>query len=218
MIELSKKFRKYGADFVQLYKDEEYWKPVPGYEGRYEVSDHGRVRSLNYRHTGQIRVLRPKKTRDYYLRINLCKDGVVKTFRVHRLVWTAFVGEIPEGYELDHINATPSDNRLSNLRCVTCKQNHENPITNQRHADACRAANKKRCSKSIVQLDKTTGQVIKRWECMHDVERELGIANGTISLCCNGQRKTAGGFRWIYFMPPALSPEKYEICLQVCPF
>lgn len=88
----------------------EYWKPIPGYEGLYLVSDLGRIKSLNYRRTGKEQVLKPVKDRDGYLRIDLCNDGKVK-FKVHRLVWFAFNGPIPEGYEINHINEIPWDNR-----------------------------------------------------------------------------------------------------------
>lgn len=182
----------------------EFLVEVPEYEGLYEVSSLGRVRSLNYMHTWQVRELKPNKDKDGYLKVRLYKDGVSKQFLVHRLVWTAFNGAIPEGLELDHINAERYDNRLSNLRCVTSKENSNNPITKARMAKSNAVSNKKRLSKSIVQLDKTTGQVIKRWYSARDAERELGVKHANISACCLDKKKSAGGYRWCFFMPPAL--------------
>lgn len=74
----------------------EKWKSITGYEGLYEVSDLGRVRSLNYRLTGKVNVLNPGINNGYLL-VCLCKDGKKKMFFVHRLVVTAFIGPIAKG-------------------------------------------------------------------------------------------------------------------------
>lgn len=188
----------------------EKWKAVPGYVGLYEVSNYGAVRSL---YGGKVSYLNNKKDRDGYCQIVLSRDCKRKWFRVHRLVWEAFNGKIPDGYEIDHVNAIRNDNRLSNLRVVTRKGNMANQITAERHREATREANKRRSqdpqwreanreanrkarNKPILQLDKTTGEVIREWECTADVERELSINNANISECCNGKRKSAGGYRW----------------------
>ena len=92
---------------------------------------------------------------------------------VHRLVWEAFNSPIPDGYEIDHINTIRYDNRLVNLRLVTSKENSNNPKTVEKM--------RKSKVKPVLQLDKTTGEVIRRWESARDVERELGIYQGRIS-------------------------------------
>lgn len=180
----------------------EKFKEIPGYEGLYQVSDYGAVRSLKF---GKVRYLRNVKTCDGYERICLCRDGKEKRFSVHRLVWEAFVGQIPDGYEIDHINTVRDDNRLSNLRVVTSKENNSNPITAERKREAnkrlsqnqkWREAVRKTCNKPVLQLDKVTSEVIREWECASDVERELGIDHSNISACCYGKQNTAGGFRW----------------------
>ncbi len=174
--------------------------PIRGYEGLYEASDWGRVRCLNYRRTGQVKVMKGRKSIVGYIRIQLSKNGIQRDFLVHRLVWESFNGPIPEGYELDHLSTERSDNRLSNLRCVTCKENNNNPITKIKRYKGVRKA----CGKSVLQINKETGKVIKRWECAIDAHRELGVDFRSISACCKGKVKSAGGYRWIYFMPPAL--------------
>ncbi len=114
----------------------EAWKPVVGYEGLYEVSDQGRVRSLDrvvlVRRRDKVhskplrgRVLRPASKDGEYLCVNLCKDCRTKTFAVHALVLTAFNGIKPEGRECCHWNGNPADNRLENLRWDTPKANGE---------------------------------------------------------------------------------------------
>ena len=184
----------------------ENWRDVVGYEGLYEVSNLGRVRS----HYGrEIKYLNGTKNKIGYIQVGLCKNGKMKSFLVHRLVYTAFNSPIPDGMQIDHANTVRDDNRLSNLRCVTPSENHRNPITAKRVQEANRrlAENpqwrhrqregvRRARAKAVLQLDKDTGEVIRQWESMMDVERELGISIGNISQCCNGKQKTAGGYRW----------------------
>lgn len=117
---------------------QETWKPVVGYEGLYEVSDAGRVRSLGraYRmrnsHKPEVimdclkpaRILKPSLKPSGYCQVMLY--GLDKSKwqpQVHRLVLEAFVGPAPEGMECNHINRQPYDNRLCNLEWVTHKEN-----------------------------------------------------------------------------------------------
>lgn len=205
----------------------EIWKAIPDYEGLYDGSNWGRVRSLNYNKTGQIRILKPSKTKFGYEIVGLRKEGKREWFYVHRLVYEIFCGEIPEGLVIDHVDGDKNNNRLENLRVCTQKENQNNQVTRPRHVEALRRlhadpdwrkknaeAIRKACSKSVVQIDKQTGQTIKRWECARDVERELGIHNESISSCCSGKIKSAGGFRWTFFMPPAvIYPSNTVNCL-----
>lgn len=94
---------------------EELWKTVPGYGGRYEVSDLGRVRSR----LGRGRILRPHVNRYGYLQLNLSLDGEVQKRKVHHLVLDAWVGERPVGHEACHGDGVKLNNALSNLRWDT---------------------------------------------------------------------------------------------------
>lgn len=99
----------------------ERWKPVKGYEGLYEVSDHGRVRSLNFhRKTGRVKVLAINRCRKYPY---VCLWPNKKTCSVHVLVLEAFVGQRPAGLVCDHIDGRKSNNRLDNLRWTTQRVN-----------------------------------------------------------------------------------------------
>lgn len=197
----------------------EKFKDIPGYEGLYQVSDCGTVRSLKY---GKVKYLKNKKRHTGYEIIGLYRDGIVKHFLIHRLVYEAFVGGIPEGYEIDHVNTVRDDNRLVNLRVVTSKENSNNYITAARNREAgkrrsqdqkwletvregikrrsqdpkWRKNKRKANAKPILQINKSTGEIIRRWECARDIERELGINNSNISKCCLGKYQTAGGFKW----------------------
>lgn len=101
--------------------DGETWRPVVGYEGRYEVSDAGRVRNAR---TG--RVLRRYLGTHGYLHVCLPRnEGGQRTIKVHTLVLDAFVGARPAGFEASHLNHDRVDNRLVNLRWETHAQNME---------------------------------------------------------------------------------------------
>lgn len=93
--------------------EQERWKPIFGYDGAYQVSDLGRVRSLKF---GKTRVLRVQKHTDGYLLVVLCKDGKRKSFYVHRLVAQAFIpNDNIFNTEINHINEDKEDNKVSNL-------------------------------------------------------------------------------------------------------
>lgn len=109
----------------------EIWKDIPGYEGRYQVSDEGRVRSLPHRvrlvvrgkETTRLfpgRLLRPGPQQSGHLSVAIGKGN---SRQVHQLVLEAFVGPRPAGCEVLHLNHNPADNRLENLRYGTRSEN-----------------------------------------------------------------------------------------------
>lgn len=100
----------------------EEWRPVVGYEGLYEVSDLGRIRSLNSRHPSQLRsILKPDGSR--YLRVCLTKNGVHRRYMVHRLVMATFVGPLPIGFQVHHQDGNKHNNRLENLVYLNACEN-----------------------------------------------------------------------------------------------
>lgn len=94
----------------------EIWKKIEGYP-KYLVSNLGRVRG------SQGGILTAHKSANGYLKVALSKNSKNKGFTVHRLVLAAFVGPCPAEHECDHINSIRTDNRLENLRWLTCKEN-----------------------------------------------------------------------------------------------
>lgn len=113
----------------------EQWKPIKNYEGYYEVSNTGRVRSLNYRHTGKIKELKPRIARGY-LMVTLCKEGITKSFSVHRLVVETFIGEIPEGMVVNHKDECKTNNNVDNLEICTNLYNINYGTRNQRTSES----------------------------------------------------------------------------------
>ena len=112
------------------YLKGEKWLAIRGYEGLYEISNYGRVRSLNYRKTGKRKVLKCYARLGYYIKTSLVKDGVRKYYRVHRLVAQAFLPQPMEGQtQVEHINTDKRDNRVQNLRWVSPKGNMANELT-----------------------------------------------------------------------------------------
>lgn len=118
----------------------EAWKPIPGYEGRYEVSDLGHVRSLpqitsDGRRLGS-RVLRGRPQSSGHLSVPLTLDGTCRNALVHRLVLIAFVGPPPLGMHALHFDGDPANNRLSNLRWGTPTENSLDAVKHGVHPQA----------------------------------------------------------------------------------
>jgi hypothetical protein len=121
---------------------DEKWRPVPGYEGRYEVSDDGQVRALPGPGTGrvdQVRLLKPYRARGGYLEVALY-SGDGKRGRSHRgvhsLILEAFVGPRPDGKFALHADDDPNNNTLPNLRWGTYSENGLDKVRNGNHHNA----------------------------------------------------------------------------------
>ena len=123
-------YREFDVSPNLLYKiiipNLEVWKDVPEFDGYYQVSDLGNVRSLNY---GKIRELKPRLVGyngNQYLAVNLSKEGEVKSVKIHKLVALCFLNHTSKGYDglvIDHIDSNKLNNRLDNLKLVTPRFN-----------------------------------------------------------------------------------------------
>lgn len=157
----------------------EEWRPILGYEGLYEVSSLGRVKSLNYNREKRQEILKQASDIDGYCLVSLSKNNKHKTAKVHRLVLQAFIGK--SSLHINHKNKIKNDNRIENLEYCT-------PKYNTRYS----------CAKKVLQFTKN-GKFIKEWNCIRDVEKELGINHSNISSCCKGKLyKSVGGYIWRY--------------------
>ena len=175
----------------------EIWRDIKGYEGLYQVSDQGRVKSLErkVRHWSggeriqKERILKPKIDRDGYLQLNLYAGGKRKWLLVHRIVCEAFHKNHDNKPQVNHINENKTDNRACNLEWCTCKENINHGSRTERVAKAL--------EKPIGQY-KLDGQLIKVWPSTAIVERQTGFSRGSIWGVANGRHKQAYGYIWKY--------------------
>ena len=159
---------------------EEIWCPIKGYEGLYEVSDQGRVRSLKF---GKERIMKQLITPKGYIRVGLRKNGYQKMYLVHRLVAQTFIPNPDNLTEVNHKDEDKINNKVSNLEWCDRKYN----INYGTRTD--------RCSKQVIQFTKD-GVFVREWKSTRDVERNLGYFHNNISNCCNGKCKSAYNFIW----------------------
>ena len=176
----------------------ETWKDVLGYVGLYQVSDLGRIRSLDRecnskngsKQKKKGRILTQEVTIHGYCRVRLFDaSGNAKHYAVHRLVMNAFVGILDE--DINHINEIKTDNRLINLEYCTRKYNCNYGTRNNRISENSKGKN----SRPVIQLDKN-GNAIKEYPSRIVAEQETGIDARHIGCVCSGARKTAGGYKW----------------------
>lgn len=165
----------------------ETWKSVKGFEGLYEVSNYGRVKSLNYHRTGEAQILKPGRTNGGYMNVVLTKDKIRYSKRVHRLVADAFLPN-PNNYtELNHKDENPANNRLYNLEWCSREYNINYGSRNKKVSE--------KMSKKIIQYT-MDGEIVKVWKSQKEVEKTLGWSQGTISLAVNKKIPSFHGFLW----------------------
>jgi len=178
----------------------EVFKSITGYEGLYEVSNLGNVRSLGslkgngkgYFQEG--RVLKPAKNTFGYLFVDLCKNGNEKLHTVHRLVATAFI-ENPDNLPcINHKDEDKTNNVVSNLEWCSYSYNINYGTHNQRVSESQR--NNPKLSKKVLQLT-LDGVLVREWESVNECHRN-GFDKGHVSACCLGKSKTHKGYRWCY--------------------
>lgn len=162
----------------------EIWKDIPSYEGYYQASTLGRIKSLKYWSNVQKKyydrelILKTTKDKGGYPYLTLSKNGVKKTVRVHKLIALTFVPN-PNNYRhINHINKNKECNLPSNLEW--CTQTY-----NTRYSKA----------KVVKQYD-LDGNFIKEWVSINEAMNQTNIKH--IWDCCKGKRKTAGSYIWRY--------------------
>lgn len=184
----------------EIFQFEE-WRPVVGFEGLYECSSLGRVRSVKHpvkRPFGDGfaggKMLKQNPTDRGYLVVCLSKNGKHKCGRVHQLVAKAF---IPNPHNLPYINHKDEDksnNRVSNLEWCSPEYNTNYGTRNKKVSE--KMTNGK-LSKKVDRFD-LNGNYIDTWISINEIQRVLGFHSGAICACCKGKRKAVGNFVFRY--------------------
>ena len=197
----------------------EVWKDIEGYEGLYQISSMGRVKSLPktsliqtkysyyYRATKEM-ILKADKDKYGYEGISISSGGIKKRFTMHRLVAKAFISN-PNNYtQINHKDENKLNNCVDNLEWCTVKYNnnygaHNIKISQKLKGKKISDAHKQKIIESrvctpVFQLDKRSGTIIKEYASMKEAEMQTGIFRSAISACCIGKCKSAGGYKWKY--------------------
>jgi len=147
----------------------EEWKPIDGYEGRYEVSSFGNVKSLNNRHKSQFgKIMKQWEGNHKYLYIDLRKsDGEKKTYAIHRLVLEAFVEKKPAGKQCAHHDGNPHNNHADNLRWATAQENIDDRKRHGRTAGGEKSGSAKLDEKCVKTIIKAKGTGLSAYEIAH---------------------------------------------------
>ena len=171
---------------MSIRNNKEIWKDIPNYEGLYQVSNLGRVKSLpkkdGFVYLEKERILKPLIVNGRN-RVVLCKNKKKKNYYIYQLVAKTFIPN-PNNYPIiNHINGIPNDDAKDNLEWCTYKHNSIHAVNNNliKHY-------------KIAQYS-LNGELIKIYNSRHEIKN---IDQSSITRCCNGKRKTAGGYKWKY--------------------
>lgn len=188
----------------------EVWRAVVGYEGYYEVSNFGRLKSLSrvdYKgHVRKERILKPTKKKNGYLHLILSKNGVRKDFLVHRLVAEAFIPNPDNLLIVNHRDENKENNfvfvkedgsvdfQKSNLEWCDYRYSTKYGTRTER---AAKAMTNGKLSKPVYQYT-LDGTFVREWPSLKEIYRQTGWYFANISACCRGERKSAYGYVWSY--------------------
>lgn len=163
----------------------EIWKEISGYNGLYQVSNLGNVRSMPREGTkGGIMKL-SHYMRNSYLIVQLYLNGKGKRYFVHKLVAQAFIPNPLNKPQVNHKNGIKTDNRVSNLEWVTCQENIEHAYKHRLHK-----------TEQVIQVE--CGCIVRVFRNCYYASVQTGINYASIYHCLHGKQKQAGGYEWCY--------------------
>jgi hypothetical protein len=194
----------------ELYNDsmQEEWRDIKGYEGLYQVSSLGRVRSVDRtiqqkrKNTTNKRNIKGKILKLWkavdYLHVTLSNEGKIKAPFVHKLVADAFVDNPLNLPHVNHKDENKINNNCSNLEWCTQKYNRNYGTGEERRVKSFISSveSHKRSRRPVLQIDEM-GNVVNRYFALNQVRND-GFSPSCVYQCCAGQRKTHKGYRWQY--------------------
>lgn len=173
----------------------EIWKDIKEYQGKYQVSNLGKIRTLikwdlnKRKYIATIKNIKLRKDKDGYILVDLHKNNKTKTFKVHRLVAEAFISN-PNNYpQINHKNEIKNDNRVENLEWCSNEYNARYGTKNQRAA--------KKNKKKVLQYD-LKGNFIEEYSSLTEAGSKNNMNITNISAVCIGKAKTSYGYIWRY--------------------
>jgi hypothetical protein len=169
------------------------WKYIEGYEGHYLVTDEGIIKSLKPKYFGIIMKYRLDK--DGYCIVNLCKDGIKKTEKLHRLVAIAFILNSNNLPEVNHKDGDKQNNAVSNLEWCNDSYNKKHAYDNNLRESRKGKTNK--FNKRVIQMD-LSGNVINEFGNIEQAAKAVKVSTSYLSMCLNGKNNNdiAAGFKW----------------------
>lgn len=187
----------------------EQWKDIKGYEGFYQISNFGKVRSLKrYRRNGKSgyiqfgKILKVQSNKQGYQSVTLYKEGRPKRISLHRLVAQAFISNPLKLPQINHRDENPSNNQVDNLEWCTAKYNNNYGNHNLNLSNTLKHTNKqiaivngKKASKPVLQFT-LSGELVKKYPSQVEAARSNEIRQDGISDCCRGKTKKYKGFVW----------------------
>ena len=174
----------------------EIWKDIEGYEGKYEISNFGRIKSYAQKKNGKITEGYTDK-KGYKTIFLYDKPQHGKWHKIHRLVASAFIDNPDNLPQVNHKDENKENNYDSNLEWCTCYYNNNYGTKKERLSRVYNKNLHQATVKSVIQFDKNMN-IINIFKSIREAERKTKINNGNISECCQGNRKTAGGYIWKY--------------------
>lgn len=189
---------------------EELWKDIKGYEGLYEISNLGQVRSIPRKGTFKYKhILKTKKNKSGYLMVHLFKNGKGKAFTVHRLVAKTFLEKSLNKQDVNHIDGNKENNYVSNLEWMTHKENMKHARKNNLIEISDNVINQgrkigrkygklngKKRAKKVIQYKENN--ILKVWNSLTEANKHTNVAVSGISKCCHNKRMCAGGYKWSF--------------------
>lgn len=181
--------------------EQETWKDIPGFEGHYQVSDKGRVKSFKKSKDGMVLSVKNKK--GWYLSVILCHGGRRITMRVHVLVAKVFVPNPDNKPEVNHKDTNKQNNVATNLEWATRKENHDHAVANVPSMLSGMVAHNKILRPKIVQQVSPDGRILGEFPTAKQAGKVTGVCKRNILQVANHTeykpgktRKQAGGFIW----------------------